>query len=225
MIDISRPIEDLTCKRFGKLVVTGRAPDKFNKDGTRRIAWYCDCDCGTKNYIVDGASLRNTKRGTKSCGCLIKDINSSNPGHNRRHNMCRTRLYAIWCNMKTRCTNSNNAKYERYGGRGISICNEWIYNFDNFKNWAYKTGYNDSLTLDRIDYDGNYCPENRRWATQKMQQNNRSSNAILQYNNKRKTVAEWANVFNIKYQTLLSRLRRGWEVEKALTTPVRNRHR
>jgi len=157
---------DLTGMKFGKLTAI-EPTDKRNKSGN--ILWKCICDCG-KTTFADAHSL---KRGnTKTCGCSRKQ-----PRPNRKKYGSigiNTRLYRIWSNMKTRCTNSHSQyKYSRYGGRGISVCEEWMNDFESFKNWAVSHGYSDSLTLDRIDNDGNYGPDNCRWATMSEQCFNR----------------------------------------------------
>ena len=128
-----------------------------------------------------------------------------------------TRLHRIWHNMRTRCYNPNYDKYQYYGGKGITVCDEWRNSYNSFWGWAYSHGYNDSLTLDRIDVDGNYCPENCKWVDRKAQANNRTSNHYLEYGGQRKTVQEWSDVLGIPASTLYQRLRAGWSVERTLT--------
>lgn len=132
------------------------------------------------------------------------------------------RLYTIWGHMKNRCSNETCSDYKNYGGRGIRICNEWIV-FPNFYSWAITHNYSDDLTLDRINVNGNYCPENCRWATTKQQCNNTRFNRFLTYNNCTKTMQEWCDIFDLKIQVVYDRLRIGWSVERALTTPVRKK--
>lgn len=134
-----------------------------------------------------------------------------------------TRLGSIYHNMKTRCTNPNYDKYEYYGGKGISICDEWMNSYDAFEEWALANGYTDELTLDRIDVNGNYTPKNCRWITWKEQANNKTTNRIITYNNETHTLQEWADKTGILCGTIARRLDDGWSVHDALTKPVDKR--
>lgn len=128
------------------------------------------------------------------------------------------RLYGIWSNMKTRCYNPKVKAYQHYGGRGIEVCKEWQ-KYDVFYRWAMSSGYQDNLTLDRIDSDENYCPENCRWATQKEQQNNRRNNHLLTYNGVTRTLKQWEEICGIDYSLIKYRLKHGYSVCDALFTP------
>lgn len=141
--------------------------------------------------------------------------------YDENHNY--TRLGRIHHNMKTRCTNPKYDKYKWYGGKGISVCDEWNDSYDAFEEWALSHGYTDDLTLDRINPDGNYCPENCRWVNRKAQANNRTSNRTLIYNGQSKTLKEWSEITGINYQTLASRLSAGWPADEALTKPIDTR--
>ena len=134
-----------------------------------------------------------------------------------------TRLGRIYHNMKTRCTNPNYDKYKWYGGKGISICDEWMNSYDVFEEWAMSHGYTDKLTLDRIDANKNYCPENCRWVDRKTQANNRTSNRVITYNGQTKTLQEWAEITGINYNTLSNRFKAGWSADEALTKPIDTR--
>lgn len=134
----------------------------------------------------------------------------------------RDRLQRIYHNMITRCENPNYDKWQYYGGKGIKVCPEWRRSFAAFWGWAYTNGYNDSLTLDRIDVNGDYCPENCRWVTMKQQANNRTTNHFLEYNGIRKTIAEWSEISGINEETFRNRIKAGWPIARALTEPTNN---
>ena len=142
--------------------------------------------------------------------------------YDENHNY--TRLGRIHHNMKTRCNNPNYDKYQYYGGRGISVCDEWNNSYDSFEEWSLSHGYADDLTLDRIDQDGNYTPENCRWVSIKEQANNRSSNHYLIYNDKTQTLTQWAEETGIPYSCLLQRVKAGWPVDRIFTEPYHNTH-
>lgn len=155
---------DISGQRFGYLTVIDRAESVGSDRGLR---WNCQCDCG-KQVIVPSARLRQGK--TKSCGCMQKQIIAEKM---TKHGMRDTRLYRIWCGMKARCTNPHVKDFRNYGGRGVSVCSEWLEQFDQFADWALEHGYDDSLTIDRIDVNGNYEPANCRWVTKAEQNRNK----------------------------------------------------
>lgn len=207
---------DLTGMRFGRLNVVERAEDAYRKNGKPRQRWLCRCDCG-KEKIVYGENLTGGK--TLSCGCLQKEKASS---ANSTHRSTNTKLYGVWCAMKQRCYNTNSTEYRLYGGRGISVCDEWRFDFKKFQSWALKNGYKESLsrgeqTIDRIDVNGDYCPENCRFVSQQEQMNNVRYNHFETVNGERHTVAEWARLYNIPYSKLYQRITRyGYTMEQAL---------
>lgn len=125
----------------------------------------------------------------------------------------RTRLYRIWNNMKQRCGNPNNTVYSYYGGKGISICDEWKRSFDVFSQWAYSNGYTEEMTIDRIDSNKNYAPENCRWVSRKVQANNTRSNRLITYNGRTQTTAQWAEELGISPKTIWARLEK-WPIER-----------
>lgn len=163
---------DRTGQTFGRLTVLSRADDSVFKNGSRHVRWNCICNCG-KEIIVDVTQLVTGH--TKSCGCLRTDLlGKSNLKHGGYHD----RLYKVFYNMKNRCYNENAGDYKYYGGRGITICDEWINSYESFKQWAYANGYDDSApkgqcTLDRIDVNGMYEPSNCRWVDMATQSRNR----------------------------------------------------
>lgn len=147
---------------------------------------------------------------TVSCGC--KKVKH---GYSRKE-----RLYQTWKNMRQRCNNPNRHDYKRYGGRGITVCKEWN-DYSTFRNWAFANGYNDNLSIDRIDVNGNYEPSNCRWVDNIVQANNVRSNHQIEYKGTTYTMAEFARKLNISYSTLQHRINRGWSIDKIVTTPQR----
>ena len=213
--------KDLTGKRFGKLVVLYRTENKVSKNGKSQYAqWVCQCDCGNKKICTTGDL--NIAGNNASCGCFTKKLRSKNAKKTHTiHGGTNTRLFSIWSCMKERCSNPNKFGYDRYGGRGISVCNEWTNNdgFINFRKWAQNNGYKNNLSIDRIDNNGDYCPENCRWATNKEQQRNTKNNTIIKYNGEEKCVAEWAEQFNLNPSLISYRYAHNYPIEKLFDPP------
>ena len=200
--------EDLTGQRFGRLVAISRA--ETIKSTTR---WYCKCDCGNTKIVTAG----NLKNGTTtSCGCYALE------GHkmvNITHGDCYRRIYKMYRGTKYRCDNKNNQAYNLYGGRGIIVCPEWLgeKGYQNFLKWSMNNGYMENLTLDRIDPNGNYEPNNCRWVTIAEQQNNKRSNSLITYNGKTQNITQWSKEIGIKIGTISYRKRHGWTDEECIT--------
>lgn len=210
---------DLTGQRFGRYTVIKRAEDQISPSGKHRVMWLCKCDCGNTNAVLSAALVSGH---TVSCGCFKKDHDHTRcMTHGATLGHKPTRLYKVWDGMKARCYNPHKAYYAIYGGRGISMCDEWHYSFEAFQKWAYENGYDDSLTIDRIDTDGDYCPENCRWATIKEQSNNKRNNVFISYKGETHTIAEWSEITGIPFHTIRRRYVDGWSVEDVLLKPLK----
>lgn len=188
---------DLTGREFGRLKIIERS----GSDKNGQAMWRCKCDCGNVT-IVSGGHLRSGH--TRSCGCLENDVRRAvHTTHGKRH----TRLYRIWASMKGRCSNPNIKEYKWYGAKGVSVCREWM-DFQVFHDWAIENGYADNLTIDRIDGNGDYCPENCRWITNAAQQSNRSNNRHLTYCGETHTVKGWADKLGVEYFRFYKKLKK-----------------
>ena len=202
-------VSDITGNRYGALVAIERAGS--TSEGL--ALWRCRCDCGGE-IVARGANLRSGN--TTSCGCVR---NEQARMRCTKHGDYGKRLHTIWRHMKERCEDANNRYYYCYGGRGVSVCEEW-HDYEVFKKWALENGYDDQLSIDRIDNDKDYSPDNCRWATMKEQQNNRSNNCRYTYNGDTHTVAEWADILGVNKHTLYTRLRRGVPFAQAIHKEV-----
>lgn len=185
--------KDLTGQKINSLTVIKRAEDKIQPSGRRKVQWECLCDCGNKT-IVEASHLLSGH--TRSCGCLKGE----------KHKKAGSKIYAVWNTMRARCHNPNNTSYERYGAKGVKVCKEWAGSFTAFYNWALENGYKDGLTIDRIDNNRNYCPENCRWVTAKEQNRNKRNNHFITYKGETKCLGEWAEILNLNYFKLYDRL-------------------
>lgn len=202
---------ELSGQRFGKLVAISSY-----YDSTRKITlWECKCDCGNTCFVRANRLVHGR---TRSCGCLRKDSNIKNK---TTHGKTNTRIYNAWHSMKARCYNPTNHNYSHYGDRGISVCDEWKNSFEPFYEWAISNGYQDGLSLDRIDNDGNYCPNNCRWVTTKVQNNNRSVSINISYNGKTQNLSDWCKELNLPYSRIYQRLSKyEFTFEEAITEPT-----
>lgn len=206
---------DLSGKKFGRLIVIKKA----GKTKSGNITWFCKCDCG-KESVVIGSELINGR--TQSCGCYNREKKAMRQAEAlTTHGGSRTRLYRVWRGMKDRCKNLNNPRYHHYGGRGIKVCGKWLNDFSAFRDWALTNGYSDELTIDRIDVNGDYAPNNCRWISNFEQQSNKKNNRFIEFNGKKLTVAEWERILSFPKGVLSKRLCAGWGIEKALTNPLK----
>lgn len=200
-------MDDLTGKQYHRLTVI--------KAAARKGYWICECKCGSRKEIY-GGNLRSGR--TKSCGCLNREkVIGRNTKHGFTSGEERDPLYAVWANMRRRCNDDHNKWYQRYGGRGIKVCKEWADDFDVFHSWAMDNGYKTGLTIDRIDNDGDYSPQNCRWASAKEQARNRSTNHKITAFGKTMLLSDWSIETGIKITTILERIRRGWSPEQAVS--------
>lgn len=173
--------------------------------------WTCECDCGNIT-LVNTNSLRSGS--VKSCGCSRIKCGSLDYKTGKIK-----KLYRVWSSMKERCLRKNHHAYKDYGERGITVCDNWIVNYKNFEMWALNNGYKEGLSIDRIDNNGNYNPENCRWSTHKDQQNNRRLTVRIKYNNIEKSINEWAEYLKVPVGRLRYRLNSGWEIKDVLFLP------
>ena len=197
-------MRDHTGERYGYLTVV-----KYAGSTPKDVLWLCKCDCGNEKIIA----ARHLCDGRKSsCGCKYPPT---------IHGGARTRLYNIWAGMKQRCYDKKDPSYEKYGKKGITVCNEWIYDYPTFRDWSLNNGYDDSLSIDRIDNSKGYSPDNCRWSTIKEQANNRTSNRVYEVHGIKGNITQLSEIFGIKMCTARGRIERGWDATRAFTTPTR----
>lgn len=207
--------EDLSGHKFGRWTVLRLHHIKINKNNKRTRYWLCECECGNKK-VVNATHLKN---GTSlSCGCYAKEMSKK---RQITHGLSKTRIYKIWISIKKRCYNEKTIRFENYGGRGIKVCQEWLDDFINFYNWAVNNGYQENLSIDRIDVNGNYEPSNCKWSNAKCQARNRRNNHFITYNGETHCIAEWSDITGIKRDVIDNRIRKKWDIERILTTPVK----
>lgn len=193
---------DLTGRKFGRLTAIKKTTSGKNPK------WLCKCDCGVEKEIQYSAL---TSGKTVSCGCYFKEVASKS---NTKHLMSRSKIYAIYMSMQQRCYNPMSQGYNRYGGRGITISPNWMgeNGFATFAKWAIQNGYEEGLSIDRIDVNGNYCPENCRWITIKEQERNKRNTIFIEVFGIRKPLVEWVELMNLPYSTYYYRYNKGLEV-------------
>lgn len=204
---------DLTGQRFGRLTVISRA--KNTPAG--QAQWLSVCDCG-KKAISTGEALRSGR--TLSCGCFrwerLLQVNIT-------HGESDSLLYHVWCDMKRRCQDKYSQDWKYYGSRGITVCDEWLNDFTAFHQWALENDYADGLSIDRIDVNKGYSPENCRWADAVTQSRNRRNVCLVTYQGKAQALSAWSVEYGISYGVLYYRYTHGWPIERALTEPVKKK--
>lgn len=207
---------DLIGKKFGKLLVL------YNRgiDRSGNTTWICLCDCGVITKEISRHCL--ISRNTLSCGCLNNEIRSKiHTTHGLTYNLngSKTKLYRVWSSIKERCFKPKCKSYKDYGARGITVCPEWL-DYKIFHAWSLENGYREGLSLDRKDNDKNYCPENCRWVTSKVQARNTRTNKIVEVFGEKMCLAEAVEKYSeCTYDTVRIRIKRGWNPEKAILTP------
>lgn len=211
--------KSLTSKKFGRLTVI---KDSGQRAGNGSILWECDCSCGKKGNLVRGTDLLN---GTiKSCGCYSTDkLREVATTHGlSKVNGKKTKLFMAWDSMRQRCYNKNHASYKDYGGRGIDICPEWYGDFKVFHEWAVNNGFSEELSIDRIDNDKGYSPDNCRWVDAKTQIRNRRNTVTYEWQGEEYTLAELGELSGVNKMTIKSRLNSGATLKEALSPKVGN---
>ena len=212
----------MTGMKVGRLTVIKQVESR-----NKTARWLCKCDCGNE-CVVSRSSLKNER--TQSCGCYRDEVRAKlgknliqyqkNP---RTHGLSHTRIYKIWDSMKGRCK-YKRPEYKRYAENNIKVCDEWQEKFMSFYEWAMENGYEDGLTLDRIDNSKGYCPNNCRWVTMKEQENNRTNNHLVKINGITKTIAEWSEISGLAYGTIRNRVYKGW-IEDDILKPARKKRK
>ena len=205
-------VKDLSGQRFGRLIAIKVSGKALNGN----MMWECKCDCGNTTYVHSTSLVSGS---TVSCGCYHRERVHETK---YKHGETKTRLYRIWSGMFSRCYGSRPKFVSAYTSRNIRVCDDWK-DYLSFRDWAKSNGYRDDLTLDRIDVNGNYEPQNCRWATQKTQQNNRTNNHLLTYNGKTQTMSQWADELGVRAMAIQHRIARGWTAEEALSIPIGGR--
>ena len=190
-------IVDKTNRRYGRLTVL-----KQDKTKTDAIYWVCKCDCG--NYKSIKSSELHPGR-IKSCGCLREEVLKRQ--QEQTHGEAKTRLYSIWRGMKKRCYQPTSAGYKNYGGRGITVYEDWLCSYENFRDWAYENGYEDGLSLDRINVNENYTPSNCKFSTYYQQVNNKRTNRKITYKNIQLTVSQWCTLTEVPKTTFYRKIK------------------
>ena len=198
---------DLSGLRFGRLTVIKKTGIK-----NHQTVWLCKCDCGDELEVIRNSLVTHN---TKSCGCLT-----------RKHGEAHTRLYIVWQHMLGRCYKPYMERYKNYGGRGIVVCDEW-HDYPNFRDWAIANGYDPNAkrfdcTLDRIDNNGNYCPENCRWIPMIEQHQNKTNTRYITVDGERMTIRQASQKYGVSYAAITQRISKlGWSESDSAKKPLR----
>ena len=216
--------DDISGKIFGRLTAINRGEDKIwitNGKQRRVVAWNCRCVCGN-DVVVAYYDL--IKGSVKSCGCLRREKTAINGRGCKTHGYTsqnaekwKRSLYNIWSGIKQRCHNPNQTGYEYYGGKGITYSKEWE-DFESFKEWALENGFKEGLTIDRIDVNGNYEPDNCRWVTWEIQGNNKTDNTRIKIGDENHTISEWGKITGTKKFNIGYRYRSGVHTDEEILT-------
>ena len=213
-------LNTLIGKKINKLTILSAIRKKKNNDKRNNLYVTVQCECGNIKEIKYASIKAQT---TISCGCVHLQTLRNN-GYIQKHGQSgnnQTKLYRIWKGLKSRCYTKTNPNYKYYGGRGIKVCDEWLSDYMNFYNWSITNDYQNDLSLDRIDNDGNYEPNNCRWTTAKEQANNKRNNRYITIDDETKTLTQWCEQYDINYTTVRTRLDDfHWNIIDALTKPV-----
>lgn len=213
-----KPREDLTGKQFSRLSVLRPAEDRVLKIGKHLTMWECKCNCGN-TVIVRSCDLKSGK--VMSCGCYRKETTRAiHTTHGATKGRKAKKLYSVWAGILARCNNPGSAEFQYYGGKGVTVCKGWENDYSAFEKWALTNGYEEGLSIDRIDVNGDYCPENCRWATDIEQANNKTTNKFLEAFGERHTIAEWARKLDVTYNSLYYSLsKNAWDLTKVVVGP------
>ena len=209
-------LQDITNNRYNHWTVL-----RFDKRVGCSYYWICQCDCGTIRSVAS-SSLKSGA--SKCCGCIKHPTM-----HNLTHGGKCERLYGVWSGIKCRCYNSHDRAYQWYGARGIKVCDEWLNDYASFRDWAIKNGYDENAakfacTIDRIDTNGDYSPDNCRFSNMVGQNNNRRSNVVITLNGESHTLKEWSKITGLSYAMLKKRRQYGWNADKIIYTPNTHKH-
>lgn len=223
MLNYCKPVggkfKDLSGRVCGHLTVLEWAYSKTYSDNSRVHFWMCRCECGETTVVSRTNLLTKSGKGIKSCGCKLREWQHSTA--RRIHNKEPRPVYGTWAAMINRCQNESGPDWKDYGGRGISVCQEWRQSFIAFRDWSLANGWVPGLEIDRIDVNGNYDPGNCRWTNDTVQARNKRSNLLITIGEETRCLAEWAEIVGIQSRSIQNRISRGWNPVAAVQTPLK----